>query len=77
MCLREFDHGTAISMGCFPVRAGRPSVLAKPNSWERYGLKPWIKAAKERMHYNVLAIVLANQLARIAWAVLDTSDSAC
>jgi transposase len=42
-------------------------VLVKvgPEQWERYGLKSWIEAAK-----NVLAIALANKLARIAWAVL-------
>jgi len=37
---------------------------------ERYGLKSWIEAAKKRLHHNVLAIALANKLARIAWSVL-------
>src|SRR5437870_2322986 len=46
-------------------------VLIRPKSWERYGLKPWIEAAKKRLHHNVLAIALANKLARIAWAVLN------
>ena len=46
-------------------------VLIKPQSWERHGLKSWIDAAKKRMHHNVLAIALANKLARIAWAVLN------
>jgi transposase len=45
-------------------------VLIKPKSWERYGLKPWLEAAKKRLHHNVLAIALANKLARIAWSVL-------
>lgn len=45
-------------------------VLVKPQSWERYGLKSWIDAARKRLHHNVLAIALANKLARIAWAVL-------
>ena len=45
-------------------------VLIKPKSWERHGLKPWIEAARKRLHHNVLAIALANKLARIAWAVL-------
>jgi transposase len=45
-------------------------VLIRPKSWERYGLKTWIEAAKKRLHHNVLAIALANKLARIAWAVL-------
>jgi transposase len=48
-------------------------VLVKlgPKHWERYGLKSWIEAAKKRLHHNVLAIALANKLARIAWAVLN------
>jgi transposase len=46
-------------------------VLIRPQGWERYGLKPWIEAAKKRLHHNVLAIALANKLARIAWAVLN------
>jgi transposase len=45
-------------------------VLVRPKTWERHGLKSWIEAAKKRMHHNVLAIALANKLARIAWAVL-------
>ena len=47
----------------------------KPKSWERYGLKPWIEAAKRRLHHNVLAIALANRLARIAWAVLNKGSA--
>jgi transposase len=45
-------------------------VLIRSKNWERYGLKPWIEAAKRRLHRNVLAIALANKLARIAWSVL-------
>jgi transposase len=45
-------------------------VLVRPNNWERYGLQGWIEAAKKRLHHNVLAIALANKLARITWAVL-------
>jgi transposase len=45
-------------------------VLIKPKSWERHGLKSWIEAGKKRLHHNVLAIALANKLARIAWSVL-------
>jgi transposase len=45
-------------------------VLIKPKSWERHGLKSWIEAARKRLHRNVLAIALANKLARIAWSVL-------
>jgi transposase len=48
-------------------------VLVKlgPKQWERYRLKAWIEAAQKRLHRNVLAIALANKLARIAWAVLN------
>ena len=45
-------------------------MLIKPKSWERHGLNLWIEAAKKRLHHNVLAIALANKLARIAWSVL-------
>ncbi len=46
-------------------------VRLKPKDWERYGLNSWIEAAKKRLHHNVLAIAVANKLARIAWAVLN------
>ena len=45
-------------------------VKVKPSRWEAHGLKHWIEAAKKRLHHNVLAIALANKLARIAWSVL-------
>jgi transposase len=50
-------------------------VLIKPKIWERHGLKPWIEAAKKRLHHNVLAIAIANKLARIAWSVLARGRS--
>ena len=46
-------------------------VKLGPKHWDRYGLKSWIEAAKKRLHQNVLAIALANKLARIAWAALN------
>ena len=46
-------------------------VRVGPKHWERYLLKSWIEAAKKRLHHNVLAVALANKLARIAWAVLE------
>jgi transposase len=46
-------------------------VLIRIKDWDRYGLKAWIDAHKKRLHHNVLAIALANKLARIAWAVLN------
>ena len=50
-------------------------VLIKPKSWQRHGLKPWLEAAKKRLHHNVLAIALANKLARIAEA--SKIETAC
>ena len=45
-------------------------VKVNPNRWQGHGLKPWIETAKKRLHHKVLAIALANKLARIAWSVL-------
>ena len=45
-------------------------VKVKPTRWAGHGIQPWIEAAKKRLHHNVLAIALANKLARIAWSVL-------
>jgi transposase len=45
-------------------------VKVKPTRWKGHGLQSWIEAAKKRLHHNVLAIALANKLARIAWSVL-------
>jgi hypothetical protein len=42
---------------------------------DRHGLKSWLEAAKKRLHHNVLAIALANKLARIAWSVLARGRS--
>jgi hypothetical protein len=37
-------------------------VLIKPRSWQRDGLKPWLEAAKQRLHHNVLAIALGKNV---------------
>jgi hypothetical protein len=42
-------------------------VKIKSARWGTHALKDWIEAAKKRLHHNVLVIVLANKLARIAW----------
>jgi transposase len=55
------------------VQAARV-VLARIKHLERYGLKSWIEAAKRRLHPNVLAIALANKLARIAWGTRLRAD---
>jgi transposase len=45
-------------------------ILARRPSAAMQGLWPWIEQASKRLHRNMLAIALANKLARIAWAVL-------
>ena len=49
-------------------------VKVKPTRWQGHGLRLWIEAAKKRLHHNVLAIALANKLARIAWTRADIHD---
>jgi transposase len=49
---------------------GARAVLLRPESWARYGFGPWLRAAASRLHRNVLAVALANKLARVAWGVL-------
>jgi transposase len=50
-------------------------VLIKPQSWERHGLKPWIEAAKKRLHRNVLAIALATHGRTIHRVTFDRFSS--
>ena len=45
-------------------------VLLRSTSWPKHGFGPWLSAAAQRLHHNVLATALANKLARIAWSVL-------
>jgi len=45
-------------------------ILARRPSAAMRGLWPWIAQTSKRLHRNMLAIALANKLARIAWAVL-------
>lgn len=53
---------------------GARSVLFRPNSWPKYGFARWLTDAAHRLHKNVLAVALANKLARIAWAVLHRGN---
>ena len=47
------------------VQAAHVVLVRRPSAAKR-GLWPWIEAASKRLHRNMLAIVLANKLARIA-----------
>jgi transposase len=51
------------------VQAAHVVLARRPNA-AMPGLWPWIEQASRRLHRNMLAIALANKLARIAWAVL-------
>jgi transposase len=51
------------------VQAAHVVLVRRPSAAMR-GLWPWIEQASKRLHRNMLAIALANKLARIAWAVL-------
>src|SRR4029453_9343608 len=51
------------------VQAAHVVLVRRPGAAMR-GLWPWIVRASKRLHRNMLAIALANKLARIAWDVL-------
>src|SRR5215470_14687905 len=56
------------------VQAAHVVLVRRPGTARR-GLWPWIAQASKRLHRNMLAIALANKLARIAWAVLARGDA--
>jgi transposase len=56
------------------VRAARV-ILLRPENWSKHSFGPWLQAASKRLHRNVLAVALANKLARIAWSVLASERS--
>jgi hypothetical protein len=45
-------------------------ILLRPANWMKHSFGPWLTAAAQRLHHNVLATALANKLARITWTVL-------
>jgi transposase len=49
---------------------GARVILLRPENWPKHRFGAWLEAASRRMHRNVLAVALANKLARIAWSVL-------
>src|SRR6201984_2922562 len=56
------------------VQAAHVVPERRPSAAMR-GLWPWVEQASKRLHRNMLAIALANKLARIAWAVLARGGS--
>lgn len=53
---------------------GARSVLIRQNR-ERYEFGSWITQLESRAHKNVVAVALANKLARIAWVVLARGET--
>jgi transposase len=49
---------------------GARVILLRPANWAKHSFGPWLRAASQRLHHNVLATALANKLARIALTVL-------
>ena len=45
-------------------------ILLRPANWLKHGFGARLVRAAQRLHPNVLAAALANQLAWIAWTVL-------
>src|SRR4030081_1653580 len=54
---------------------GARVILLRPANWTKHSFGPWLTAAAQRLHHNVLATALANKLARIAWNVLMQAGS--
>ncbi len=54
------------------VQAFKPRIpfCSDPIAGPKYGFARWLTDAAQRLHKNVLAVALANKLARIARAVL-------
>src|SRR6476469_5102836 len=54
---------------------GARVILHRPANWAKHSFGPWLTAAANRLHHNVLATALANKLARITWTVLAQGRS--
>ena len=54
---------------------GARVILLRPANWTKHSFGPWLTAAAQRLHHNVLATALANKLARIIWTVLAQGRS--
>ena len=49
---------------------GARAIQLHPASWAKHSFGPWLTAAAQRLHCNVLTVALANKLARIALTIL-------
>ena len=54
---------------------GARVILLRPANWAKHSFGPWLTAAANRLHHNVLATALANKLARITCTVLAQGRS--
>ena len=41
----------------------------------RHRIEAWIHAHRDRLHANVLAVAVANKLARVAWAMMASGEA--
>jgi len=53
---------------------GARAVLCRTEK-QSSGLRAWLTQLAARAHRNVVAVALANKLARVAWAVLSTGEA--
>jgi transposase len=75
---KQISTGDRTILGSISKRGNRyPRAVFVQAAWvvlarvgPSYGLKSWIEAAKKRLHHNVLAIALANKLARMPCSAL-------
>jgi transposase len=42
------------------IMQGARVILLRPANWARHSFGPWLTAAAQRLHHNVLATALAN-----------------
>jgi len=67
------ERGVAVRQGLRFLRTELPGILATRSDVLSSRMMHVVEdlAGKKWLHHNVLAIALANKLARIAWAVLN------
>ena len=50
-------------------------TAAKRHEAPRHRIEAWIHAHRDRLHANVLAVAVANKLARVAWAMMASGEA--